>query len=1384
MHKLSVLRKGSISFKILAVFIASGVLLAGISTLIMRTPALQTSSAYASALPYMSAPTKLIDASVAFDAPILRGIKVFGDDPFKFEFIVDAGNSNFGKEKLKEESNTLIRYFLAALTMPEDDLWVNLSPHEKDRVIPETLAQTDMGADMLGEDYVLKQLTASLTYPENKIGKQYWQKIYAKASELFGTIKIPIDTFNKVWIVPQSATIYEDDDKAIITESYLKVMSEQDYLAMENQSHLRQSPKASAGQKEKIHEITSEILKEEVLPEIERDVNYGKNFSHLRQVYHSLLLATWFKQKLKEHIVTQLSADQKKIDSIKHNDPELKNKIYDQYLQAYKKGVYDYIKKDFDPSSKKHINRRYYSGGVKFAKKTGNVVKKGRQPLAGKSGKVAEKLKKNPLTNLAVVLVAGGLEIACASTPKNMAKIEPLPLSEETHIEQEVVYEDNNQRGAVIFTSPIMIIKANLKGTAEELMEDIKKNEALSDKQKEIILENLKKLGKNEVKITWTQGSEGVLDESIAIEEESKPGFFLFHIVLVTINADFRDTAEELMDTVEKNEALSDEQKKRILSQLAWYRGRQVKVTWTQDSEGVSDESISIEPVENDGASGSEGTKAMEKMLNDNLQGLFVPGADGSITIHHNDKTIEEYIQDFQELLEGLGITDVTVTPEMAIRFIDGHETAHLIFELIGFEHNEKLADIFAISWALGRNKIPPQHEERISALEAQINIHLSQNGLSLISDLWEYLQNQNLSDNKDPYELDKIIKQRFGVDIIVKSSTPAEMAETKERLRAAGQQAYTMSMPRRDFLKKLGGGIAGTATLALAGYTIKESLALPSDPKKAIIEIFKGSIGIDNRYIFYDESTEAKLMELINDVPGGLDLLYQIVRGEETDYENYLRHNPVGLAQIIGPGKDVYRRPIYEKDDRKREFAILYISAALAKTQKKSLPNDVGAVVTSTLSHGLGNQSKNFGLNSAQGLKAIGWQPETREEEVRYLLASDDAYSIIRGGSEDIAIALSHLLRGKHGGSDTLDSAKKVLPQAIQYVIDNNNGADKVIEALCALLSAQNIHNLLAQKEVIDGLTAIALASDNYNNSPINAAFEKATDARFKDGATHAHRAQGYRFAYSHEYLESIPQAAGIMKSHPNGNKALAKTILRQMQVIAKPLMLGGKSFGWMVENLATGKQTIYTSDEELEDQIPELAKRLNKDPKEIDLNFAKRFRDGHETFHAFIRHLRQEGHDLSGIDNDEEERLSDLFGESLAQGSAEAPWDLKDELEDLGLISNIALALLIENSSETLEEMLKTLNMADVEVISTTSDALEGIKQEYGQDSNYQGERDTLGGVDLTDRGNITVKGKGLKVFHTYKASEQTIKDFPGFGYKILGSKEITDLFKKLSM
>jgi|GEM_PF-4973545 len=358
-------RKDSVLFQIINHF----VLITFVCTSVIIAPpsvSSQTVSVSPTALPYMPLPTQLISTSEHGSLPFLRGIQFNEKNFFKFNFIVDEGDTSLDRESFKTEANRLIKYFLASLTIPEEDLWVNLSPFEKDRVVPEALGQTEMGKDLLGEDYVLKQLVASLTYPESPLGKQFWEKVYQRALHLFGTTNIPISTYSKIWIIPDKAIVYEDKDKAFIGETHLRVMLEEDYMALKHNLDNKtiDTRKIKEENVKEVNNFTAALMKEVVLPIIEEEVNSGKNFAYLRQIYHSLILATWFKKKLKETILEKVYLNKKKIKGVNVNDPQIKEKIYSQYVQAYKKGVFDYVKANYDPVLNKDIKRRYFSGGA------------------------------------------------------------------------------------------------------------------------------------------------------------------------------------------------------------------------------------------------------------------------------------------------------------------------------------------------------------------------------------------------------------------------------------------------------------------------------------------------------------------------------------------------------------------------------------------------------------------------------------------------------------------------------------------------------------------------------------------------------------------------------------------------------------------------------------------------------------------------------------------------------------------------------------------------------------------------------------------------------------------------------------------------------------
>ena len=305
----------------------------------------------------LPAPGTRVQPAGRFEPALMRGMRLDEGNPLKLEFVIHPGDASADDAAFRDESDKLIKYFLAALTTPEDQLWVNLSPYEADRIIPADFGRTRLGRDMLAQDYLLKQLTASLMYPEEELGREFWERVYRKAQARFGTTAIPMNTFNKVWIVPQTATVYVHDGAVFVVDSHLRVMLESDYLSLAEHH-------AESGAVDGDNGITADIVREVLIPEIEREVNTGRTFAPLRQIFSAVILASWYKQNLRESFLGQVYVDRARTDGVDTADADINRKIYRQYVAAFEKGVYDYIREDYDPVTRHTVPRKYFSGGV------------------------------------------------------------------------------------------------------------------------------------------------------------------------------------------------------------------------------------------------------------------------------------------------------------------------------------------------------------------------------------------------------------------------------------------------------------------------------------------------------------------------------------------------------------------------------------------------------------------------------------------------------------------------------------------------------------------------------------------------------------------------------------------------------------------------------------------------------------------------------------------------------------------------------------------------------------------------------------------------------------------------------------------------------------
>ena len=143
---------------------------------------------------------------------------------------------------------------------------------------------------------------------------------------------------------------------------------EADYLALQ-QNALEEQPAEQAAAIQRtghMQKVSAQMIKEILIPVIEEEVNTGEHFAALRQIYHSLILATWFKQNLRESYLSRVYVGENLINGVDISERTAKERIYKQYLRAFKKGVYNYVREEFDPVLQEPIPRKYFSGGMRF----------------------------------------------------------------------------------------------------------------------------------------------------------------------------------------------------------------------------------------------------------------------------------------------------------------------------------------------------------------------------------------------------------------------------------------------------------------------------------------------------------------------------------------------------------------------------------------------------------------------------------------------------------------------------------------------------------------------------------------------------------------------------------------------------------------------------------------------------------------------------------------------------------------------------------------------------------------------------------------------------------------------------------------------------------
>ncbi|MFA4853768.1 MAG: hypothetical protein WC616_00260 [Candidatus Omnitrophota bacterium] len=285
-----------------------------------------------------------------------------------FNLLLDKGDFVKGlspkgtdpKESLQQETKTLLNYFFIGISLPNEAFWVNLRPDAEDNIIDSELGETDVGKILLEADLQLKKDTANFTSPQTLEGKDYWDKLYKKAEELYGSENITIPTLTRPWIVPDEIIIRESSDNAYIYKATLKVMLEQDYLK-DSSTYNFKDERSKA-----LNEYSSQLIRETIIPKLTKEINSSKRYAPLRQVYYSLILAQWFKQKFygKSGVYPYL-IDRHNLTGLTSKTSWSKTTYFNAYKASFQQGEYNIKEPRYTPYGQ--TIRSYMSGGIALA---------------------------------------------------------------------------------------------------------------------------------------------------------------------------------------------------------------------------------------------------------------------------------------------------------------------------------------------------------------------------------------------------------------------------------------------------------------------------------------------------------------------------------------------------------------------------------------------------------------------------------------------------------------------------------------------------------------------------------------------------------------------------------------------------------------------------------------------------------------------------------------------------------------------------------------------------------------------------------------------------------------------------------------------------------
>lgn len=258
------------------------------------------------------------------------------------------------QSEIIELQGRLGRYLNTMLVVSGENLNVNLSPGQVWGGLPQPLRGTELGRDLLEQDLELKRQVARLLYPGDGLGERFWSAV---EQDDFGR---EIDTFLRVWIVPDRAAVHEGTEngrvQVNIEKMKLRVLCEVDYALLGSRDE-----RGEKGEFQQDRVI--ETFRTTILPEVQRAVDTGPQFGCLRQIYSVLVLAKWIKDRAGSAMGSFIDSNDTKKFQLEGAE-EAAERIQLEYEALIRHGGFHYSVRRVDSETGVVIHRVYVVGAI------------------------------------------------------------------------------------------------------------------------------------------------------------------------------------------------------------------------------------------------------------------------------------------------------------------------------------------------------------------------------------------------------------------------------------------------------------------------------------------------------------------------------------------------------------------------------------------------------------------------------------------------------------------------------------------------------------------------------------------------------------------------------------------------------------------------------------------------------------------------------------------------------------------------------------------------------------------------------------------------------------------------------------------------------------